>query len=160
MFAWSWPETELEGGSDIGLSICRQKWDQPSFVLHTACKTEARSGEDICIHCYVILVSSLGNITGVESAVPEFESELLARAEPIASLNLFALRGSSDPCSDQTATVGVSANVLRVGINAITTKGGRIGVSAFKSQVQLRNSREFCEVESSLGGVPPHIREG
>src|SRR5215472_8751450 len=157
MFTWSWPKTELERRGDIGLAICRQKRDQPSFVLHTAGKTKAGSGEDIRIHRNVILVSALGDITGIESSVPEFESDFLARADPIVGLNLFSLGGSTDPRSDQASAVVVSANVLRVLINANTTEGGRVGVSAFKSQVQLRNSREFCEVESSLGGVSAHV---
>src|SRR5215831_5991731 len=135
MFARSWPETELERSGDIGLAICCQERNSPSFVLHAARKTEAGSGEDIRIHCNVILAATLWNIAGVKDAVPEFETDFLARAEPIVALDLFSLRGAADPCAYQTPVVVVSANVLRILINANTTEGGWVGVSALKSQV-------------------------
>ena len=135
MFARSWPETELEGSGHIGLVIYGQKRNSPLFVLNTARKTEARSGEDIRIHGNVILAAALWNITGVEDAVPKFEADFLARSKPVVALDLLPLGGAADPCTYQTPVVVVSANVLRVLINANTTEGGRVGISAFKSQI-------------------------
>src|SRR5690242_7773265 len=157
MFARSWPKTEFERSGDIGLPICCQERNSPSFVLHAARESETRSGEDICIYCDVILATTLRNITRVENAVPEFKTNFLARGEPVVALDLFPLGGAANPRTYQTPVVVVSANVLRVLINANAAEGGRIGVPAFNSQVQLRDSWEFCEVESSLGGVSTHI---
>src|SRR5215467_351873 len=137
MFARSWPETELEGSGHIGLVIYGQKRNSPLFVLNTARKTEARSGEDIRIHRNVILAATLWNISGVEDTVPEFKTDFLAWAEPIVALDLFPLCSAADPCAYQTAVVVVSTDILCVVVNANTTEGRGIGVSAFKSQVQL-----------------------
>ena len=146
MLAWSWPETKFERSGHIGLAICRQKRNSPPFVLHAAREAEARSSEDICIDCDVILAATLWNITRIEDAVPEFDPDFLAWAKPIVALDLFPLCSATDPCSYQATVVGISANILRVVVNANPTEGGRIGVSPFNSHVQLGNSREFCEV--------------
>ena len=141
MFVWSWPKAELERRRDIGLSICRQKWDPPSFVLHTASKAEARSSKDIRVHRNVILAPTLWNMAGVEDAVAKFEPDFIAWTEPIVRLDLFPLCGTADPCSNEVSAVGVPAEVLRVPIVVIIEERERVGISAFQPEVQLWSPR-------------------
>jgi hypothetical protein len=123
--------------------------------LYVALKAKSGPGEEVRIHSDVILGSTLWKIARVEGSVPEFNADLLARAEPVVRPDQFALCRTSDPGSDEASIVVVSAVVLAVVINAYAAERRRVGVSAFESEIQLGNSREFCEVESSLGGIPP-----
>ena len=91
--------------------------------------------------------------------MPEFNADLLPRAQPVVRSDQFALCRASDPGPDQPAVIVVSTVVLAVVINADAAECRRVSVSAFESEVQLRKSREFREVESSLGSIPPHVRD-
>ena len=123
MFVGRWPEAELERSCDIRLAACRQQWDQPALVLNAPRKSKSWPGEDIGVYSDIVLVSALREIAGVESSVPQFDADFLARAQPIVGADLFTLCSTSDPGSDQPSIVVVSAVVLRVGVNADTAKG-------------------------------------
>ena len=63
----------------------------------------------------------------------------LGRAQPIIADDRFALRGPSDPASDQLSVVGVSVHILKVVIEASVASGkvDRTGGSPLQPQIEL-----------------------
>ena len=137
MFARSWPEAELKRNSDVGLRSGCKQGNPPALVLDIAGKTKTLSCKDVRIQGDVILAPALRNVTRIEYAMPEFEADLPAWAEPVIGSDLFALGGASDPGSDQAPIVVVAADVLCVVINADPAERKWIGVSALKPEIEL-----------------------
>src|SRR5262249_43319535 len=137
MFVRSWPEAELKRYSNVGLRSGCQQRNPPTLVLDIAGKTKTRPGKDVRIHGDIVLAATIWKIAGIERAVPKFEADLPPWAEPIIRSNLFALRGASDPGSDQASIVVVAAVVLCVEVDAISAEREWIRVSALKPEVEF-----------------------
>src|SRR5271170_1283595 len=81
-----------------------------------------------------------------------FKADLLLWTEPVSARECFALRRPPDPGSDQLSVVGVSAQVLRVAIEASVAgfEIYRIGETALESQIEFWDFRQFGKIEAAL----------
>jgi len=150
LFVRSGPEAELKGYSDIGLGACGEQRNEPALVLDIPRETKARSGEDVCIDRDIVLASALGNITGIEDAVPKFYADFSAWREPIIRADLFPLCRPSNPGSNQPSVIVVAAVVLTVVVDTNPAERDGVCISPLHPEIQFRDSRNLGQVEPSL----------
>src|SRR6266567_5106113 len=152
MNTWSWPESYLKGRSQIGLQTCGQQRNLPLLILDGPRETETQFREDVRIHPEVILGAALGKILAVDFSVPELKTDFLSRTQPVVRPDQFALCRASHPSPDQPTVIGVSAEVLTVGIKTRSAKttSCRAGISALKPQIEFVYSRRLGEIQSAL----------